>query len=389
MKKLSRQFRLFIQGSLCLLTLLITACSTPDNSEPPAELSEIQDAEYVREDWSIDTGTGAEVNYFDMQPLALGNKVYTIDIEGLIHQIDTAKGRSDWSYESDLSSMSGLSGNSTSLFASSREGRVSRLDFTGKGLQPRWQRQLNSEIRSRVVVAGEQLFVRTVDGKLSALDINTGDTQWSVTRRVPALSLTGNSYPVVTDELVIAGFDNGKLVALERKNGSIVWETSVGSPSGRTEIERLIDLDGQFLLRDGVIYACTYQGNLAAITVNSGQVVWSRKFSSFKSIEADDEALFLTDDRSHIWSIDRRTGSAFWKQESLNARKLTAPRLINGKLVVADLEGYVHYLSKLDGKLLTRIQAQSDAYISQPLSLGSKAIVLNNVGQLTALSQHK
>ena len=116
-------------------------------------------------------------------------------------------------------------------------------------------------------------------------------------------------------------------------------------------------------------------------------MIWSRKFSSYLAIEADDEALYLTDERSHVWSIDRRTGSAFWKQDSLNARKLTAPRLIEDKLVVADLQGYVHYLSKLDGKLLARIQPENDRYISQPLSMGTTAILIDNVGRLTAIAQ--
>lgn len=386
MKNITWHFGKALTG---LLLIFSTACSTPDNSEPPAELTKIENAESVHELWSVDTGSGADENYFNMPPLAIGDKIYTIDLEGLIYQVDAVKGRSEWSYDSELLSMTGLAGNETSLFATSREGHVVRLDFTDDDLKQVWTQQLNSEIRSRAMVDGDQLFVRTVDGKLSALDINSGKIQWSVSRRVPALSLTGNSQPAVVNDLVIAGFDNGKLTAFERKNGSTVWETSIGSPGGRTEIERLIDLDGQFLVRDGVIYACTYQGNLAAITANTGQVVWSRKFSSFKSIEADEEALYLTDERSHIWSIDRRTGSAFWKQEVLNARKLTAPRLVDGKIVVADLQGYVHYLSKLDGQLLARIQPDSDRYISQPLSMGSKAILLNNVGQLTALSQHK
>jgi outer membrane protein assembly factor BamB len=374
----------------CLLGLLVvitTACSTPDNSDPPAELTSIEDAQTVRELWSVDTGSGAQENYFDMPPLIIGDTIYTIDIDGLIHQIDATRGRSDWSYKTGLASMSGLSGNTKSLFATSSEGVVARFDVTPRKLVPVWQQPLNSEIRTRAIVDDRQVFVRTVDGKLSALNVDTGNIQWSVSRRVPALSLTGNSHPLVVGDLVIAGFDNGKLTAFEKESGSTVWETSIGSPSGRTEIERLIDLDGQFLLRDGVIYAATYQGNLVAITANSGQVVWSRKFSSFQSIEADDEALYLTDERSHVWSIDRRTGGAFWKQDVLNARKLTAPRLVGDSLVVADLEGYVHYLSKLDGSLLARIQPESDRYVSQPLTIGTRVILLNNVGVLTAIAQ--
>lgn len=367
--------------------LFIAACSSPDNSEPPAELTKIANPEYVRELWSVDTGFGAAESFIDQQPLVMGSKIYTIDIRGFIRQIDAKSGRSDWRYDSGLSSLAGLSGNDKGLLATSREGQVTLFEFDGKKLKLKWQQQLNSEIRSRAVLNKNQVIVRTVDGKLSVLSAKTGEVQWSVSRRVPALSLTGNSYPIVTDDLVISGFDNGKLAAFERENGSTVWETTVGSPSGRTEIERLVDLDGQFILRDGVIYISSFQGNLSAITANSGQVVWTRKFSSFQAVEADDETLYLTDDRSHLWAIDRRTGSAFWKQEVLNARKITAPRLVDNKLVVADLEGYVHFLDKTDGRLLTRIQTQIKRYISQPQIIDSSVIVFDITGQLTALSQ--
>lgn len=372
-----------------LLLFLMAACSTPDNSEPPAELTEIDNAERVYQLWSVDTGQGATKNFFDMQPLVLGNKVFTIDTRGVIHQIDATKGKSEWQYETGLSAISGLSGNENYLLASSSEGQVALLKREADGLTRVWQKTLNSEIRSRPVLAGNQIFVRTVDGRLTALNVGSGNTQWSVSRRVPALSLTGNSYPIVTEELVIAGFDNGKLLALERADGSVAWEVSVGIPSGRTEIERLVDLDGQFVLRDGVIYVSSFQGKLAAVTLNGGQVLWTRNFSSFQAIEVDEEALYLTDDRSHVWSIDRRSGSAFWKQDVLNARKITAPRLVGNKLVVADLEGYVHWLNKLDGKLVSRVATRDVRYISQPVALGNKAIVLDASGQLSALSQKR
>ncbi|MBT6456797.1 MAG: PQQ-binding-like beta-propeller repeat protein, partial [Gammaproteobacteria bacterium] len=191
------------------------------------------------------------------------------------------------------------------------------------------------------------------------------------------------------DELVISGFDSGKLVAFNRENGSTVWEHTVTSPRGRTEIERLVDLDGQFILLDNIIYISSFQGDLVALTLNSGQVLWSRKFSSFQAMDADNEALYLTDDKSHIWSIDRRTGSAFWKQDVFNARKLTAPRLLGDKIVVADLEGYIHWLSKADGSLLTRIQPFDIRYISQPLAIDSSIVVIDVSGQLTVLTQDK
>jgi outer membrane protein assembly factor BamB len=369
-----------------LLALSAAGCSTPDNSEPPAELTDIADALPVAEMWSVDTGRGSDKNAFDLQPLLLDGKIYTIDTRGLIKQIDAVSGRAEWKYDSGLASASGLGGTESSLIASSREGFLVRLDMQGKTLEEKWRRQLLSEIRNRAVIDGGQVLLRTVDGKLTALGFDSGNILWSVSQRVPPLSLTGNSHPLISGDLVISGFDNGKLVAFERDNGGTAWEATVGTPSGRSEIERLVDLDGQFILRDGVVYVSSFQGNLAAVTANSGQVLWSRKFSSYQSMDADADALYLTDERSHVWSIDRRTGSAFWKQEALSARKLTAPRLVDDMLVVGDLDGYVHFLSREDGRLLARINPNGERYISQPLARDSVAILLDNTGQLTALT---
>ena len=230
------------------------------------------------------------------------------------------------------------------------------------------------------------MFVRTSDGKLSGISLLDGRVQWTVSRRVPALSLTGNSRPLVSGDLVYSGFDDGKIVAFNRIDGTTVWEVTVSLPSGRTEIERMVDLDGQFILRDGVIYISSYQGRLLAIQALDGNVLWSRKFSSYQSIEIDDEALFLSSDNSHLWSIDRRTGSAFWMQDVLHARKITAPVLIGNNLVVADLEGYVHWFDKSDGALAGRIRPTNTRYLVQPQIWQQKVVVIDSDGYLSSLS---
>ncbi len=371
---------------LISMLLLMFGCATPDNSEPPAELTEIDNPESVREVWSFQIGKSSSVNFFDLSPLVLDKVIYTIDLNGLIYQIDAKTGNDNWSYETGLAAIAGLSGDSEQLLATSRDGEVALYEIKPKGLVERWKKQLSSEIRSQAVLDSGQVFVRTGDGKLSALDASSGEILWTVTRRVPALSLTGTSRPIPAGDLIIAGFDNGKLVAFERSNGSTAWETTIGSPRGRTEIERLVDLDGQFVVRDGVVYISSFQGNLAAVTGSTGQVIWSRDFSSSQAIAIDQEALYLVDDRSHLWSVDRRTGSSFWKQDVLNARKITAPAILGDRLVVGDLAGYIHILRRSDGMLMGRVQPFDSRYFSQPLNQNGTAIVLDVAGNLTALT---
>ena len=370
---------------LFFASLSLLSCSSKDNSEPPAELIKIENALRVGIDWKTSTGAGIETASYNMRPLLLQNQIFSVDTEGLVKSIDAKSGKVSWSVKTQVAAITGLAGSSEVIVASSRNGDLNAFDLVDDNLKPRWSVRLKGEIRAQPQIDGQQLFVRTVDGKLSALSLIDGSIQWTVTRRVPALSLTGNSRPVVTGDLVIAGFDDGKISALNRADGQTVWETIVSNPSGRTEIERLVDIDGQFILKDGIIFVSSYQGRLAAIQATDGNVLWSRKFSSYQSIVADDEALYLSGEKSHIWSIDRRTGSAFWKQEALHARKITAPQLAGDKLVVADLEGYVHWLDKSDGALRGRVQPTDSRHIAQPLVWNERIMVIDSEGTLSSL----
>lgn len=368
------------------LAVLLAACSSTDNSEPPALLTKIEKPVSLKKNWSDDTDAAANVASFNIRPLLIDDQIFTIDTRGVIVNVKASSGRKNWTYDSGLAAISGLAGNQKVLVASSGEGDIAVFDRVKNGLEKRWSIQLSGEIRAIPAIDGDQLFVRTVAGKLSAVALGDGSIQWTISRRIPALSLTGNSPPIVDGHRVIVGFDDGKLAAFDRNNGQTIWETSISHASGRTEIERLVDIDGQFLLKDGIIYVSTYQGRLSAVQAINGNVVWSRKFSSYQSIVADEEALYISGDLSHLWSIDRRTGSAFWKQEVLHARKITAPEIVEDKIVVADLQGYIHWFNKSDGSLLGRIRPSQARYIAQPLSWQNNAIVFDIDGRLSSVT---
>ena len=377
--------RYYAQLLILIASLFLLSCSSEDNTEPPTPLSKIEQPLPVRVDWKTNTGAGIESASYNMRPLLVQNQIYSVNTEGLVKSIDTQSGKVNWSAETEVAAITGLAGTSEVILASSRDGDLNAFNILPDGLQLRWSIRLKGEVRALPLIADQQVFVRTVDGRLSALSVSDGSIQWTVTRRVPALSLTGNSQPLVRGNLVIAGFDDGKISAFNRVDGRTVWETTVSHPTGRTEIERLVDIDGQFIIEDGIIFVSSYQGKLAAVQAIDGSVLWSRNFSSYQSIVADGEALYLSSDNSHIWSIDRRTGSAFWKQEALQARKITAPLLIGDKLIVADLEGYVHWLDKSDGTLRGRVKPTDSRYIAQPLEWNNKIMVIDSEGILSSL----
>ncbi len=374
-----------------LVTLILlgslAACSTEeDNSEPPAQLTDIDDEIPLEINWKHDTRAASNRASYRLRPLLIEGRLYSIDTRGSIVCVDPEFGHRLWRFETGLPAIAGLGGDRRYLIVSSRDGDVAAFGFTEDGLEALWKIRVGSELRAPPVLDDGQVFVRGVDGKLRSLALADGSEQWVVSRRVPVLSLTGNSEPLVEGQTVYAGFDDGKLVALNRVDGEIKWETTVSLPSGRTEVERLVDLDGRFVLRDGIIYVSSFQGRLAAVQAVSGDLLWSRQFSSFQPIAIDEDAIYLSDDGSDIWSIDRRTGSAFWKQDVLHARRLTAPSIIGDKVVVADLHGYQHWLNKRDGKLAGRIQFADTRIFVQPLIWRTSVLTLDKFGFLASVS---
>ncbi len=369
------------------LSLLLLSCSSEDNSEPPAPLTKIEQAIALQKKWSTDTDAAASGASFDMRPLILGDQVLSIDIEGVVKSINLENGRKNWHFETGIAAITGLAGGSGMVVATSRDGDLAAFKLVDNGLEKSWEIQVQGEIRAMPAVHQDLLFVRTVAGKLSAVTLADGTIKWTVSRRIPALSLTGNSSPLVYKNMVIVGFDDGKIAAFDQKNGQTIWETVVSHAVGRTEIERLVDIDGQFILKDGIVYVSTYQGKLAAIQALNGNVLWSRKFSSYQAIVADEDALYISGELSHLWSIDRRTGNAFWKQDVLHARKITAPQILNDHIVVADFEGYVHWFDKSDGSLVGRIKPSSSGHISQPLLWRDNVLVFDSEGQLSSLTR--
>ena len=366
------------------LIVLLAACGSPDNSEPPAPLTDINNGLRFDQIWTIKTGAGISAGSYNRQPLLVGDEIFTVDIDGLIKNIDAESGKLKWDFETGIESITGLFGNNKIIVASSRNGELNIYDRTDNNLNFRWSARLKGEIRSPPVTNADSLFIRTVDGRLSSISKADGSIQWTVSHLVPALSLTGNSAPILHNELVIAGFDDGKLAAFDQTNGQVVWEITVSQPTGRSEIERLVDVDGQFILSDGVIYVSSYQGRIAAIQAIDGEELWSRKFSSFNAMSIDADAIYISSDSSHLWSIDRRTGSALWKQDILHARKISAPLLFKDKIIVGDFDGHVHWFNQSDGALIGRLRPSYKRHYSRPFQWDNKIFAMDSDGILSS-----
>ncbi len=355
-----------------------------DNADPPAPLAEIQSETQIEVLWKESVGVGSDEKILRLVANANHDRIIAADARGLVQARDLKDGHKIWEVETDLplSGGAGISANSVILGASN--GNVIALNFENG--QTLWKSRVPSEVLAIPVVAKNVVMIRTIDGSLIALDEKNGGKLWSYEHNVPTLSIRGTSTPLIIGDNIITGYDNGKLLALQLINGKFVWETSIVYPKGRSEVERLVDLDVDPITINDVIYIASYNGGTAAISTSDGDILWrNESTSSHSGLSHDYRYLYLTDSNSHIWQLDQRNGASFWQQKELHQRKLTAPAAYQSYVVAGDFEGYVHWFSSLDGRQLGRVQISNNAIDAKPIVIEDVVYVYTKDGMLAAL----
>lgn len=370
---------------------LLTACGTvnewlsdDDLEALPSELVEFTPEFEPKIAWSVDTGGGTDSDYNDLAAWLQGDMIVAIDYEGEVTSLTAETGRRIWETDLDVPVATGVGGGNGLILVGTQEGEIIALDErNGKVV---WQRRLSSEVLAPPKAANEVVVVRTSDGRLTGLSVKDGEILWNYQRVVPLLSLRGAGTPVLADDKVIAGYDNGKLVALSIFDGKVVWEKSVAVPRGRTELDRLVDIDSEPVVKNGIVYVVAYHGNIAALSLDDGDILWSREMSSRSGLDvAVGDAIYVSDDSSYVWALQDGNGDALWRQTRLLRRTITAPAIVGQNVIVGDFDGYVHWISREDGRFVARYQITDEAIRSKPIVQNDLVYINATDGTLTAI----
>ena len=337
---------------LVLLAAAAGCSSSPSPVLPPAPLPVLEAPARVERLWSLQVGEGASDKYLRLRPVFDGTSGWAVDHAGVLVAFDTTTGRLLWERALEREVAGALTLHRGRLLLGTSQGEVLAVD-AGDG-RILWQAEVSSEVLAPPRVAGETVVVRTGDGRLYGLAWADGSRRWVYDRSTPALSLRGTSAPLVWQGIIIAGFDSGRLVALTANDGTVLWEVPVGVPRGRTELERMVDVDADPVVRDDLVYAVSYQGRVVCVELASGRLLWVREMSAYAGIAVDPYRVFVADAEGTVWALDRFNGSTLWKQAALARRMLTGPALVEGHIVVGDFAGYLHWLRRDDGRLVAR-----------------------------------
>lgn len=381
---------MFKQLALLLVFLsMLSGCSTmsdwvgdnDQNAIKPVALTEIKTEITVNTLWSRDIGQGAEG--YPLTPSVMDGRVFVAGHGGLVRALDAVNGNSIWQQDVEAFISGGTGVGDGIVVVGTKEAEVIALKLEDGS--PAWRTRVSSVVMTSPVISQDIVVVRTIDGKLFGLDAGSGKRLWVFSQGVPVLSLHGNSAPVLAGDAVLAGFDSGRLVALDLRNGRTFWSQRISVPSGRSDLERMIDIDASPVVKGKKVYVVNYQGRVAALELYSGRIDWKRDMSSHVGLGVDERNLYISDEVSHLWALDRFNSSSIWRQEGLYGRQATAPTPIGAYVVSGDYEGYLHWMDNTDGHFVARQKLNAGRIIAAPVNSDGVIYVYGSNGTLTAL----
>jgi outer membrane protein assembly factor BamB len=368
-----------IRALLLAPLLLAAACSTynplkaigimSDPANPPTPLTPITASVTPRAAWTANAGKSMG---FDFLPVVREGRVYVASGDGGVSLLDEDTGRVLNRVDTKKRLSGGVEVGDGRIVVGTLKGEVIALDTSGK---TQWTTLVAGEVIAPAAVSKKVVVVRTADGRIFGLNAEDGKRKWVFQRPTPALLLRSEAGVIAIGGDVVAGYPNGKLIALDIDDGKLTWEVTVSQPRGSTELERIADVAGLPLIDGGNVCASAFQGKLACFEVQTRNMLWSRDLSSARALVADDKNIYVVDDVGAVHALDKKTGASVWTQDKLKYRKLSSPALLDGKVVVGDGFGFIHVLSPetgafigrlpLDGKQVTSLAPAKGALIAQ------------------------
>ena len=367
---------------LGLSAAVMVGCSSSKKGLPPAELEKFNAEVELDRIWKRNVGVGQGDLYNNLTPALDGLTLYAADAKGRVVALERETGKEKWEVKlkEPLSGAVGAGGGL--VLVGTLDGQVITLDEADGS--EKWRAQVSSEVLAAPQTNGDVVVVQTQDDKLVALDISNGERRWIYESTLPVLTVRGHSEPLVDVRQVFAGLASGKVVALSAETGIPMWEQRVAQPTGRSELERMVDIDGRLLLDDQTLYVVSYQGNVAALDAQSGRPLWQHAASSYVGPGAGFGSVYISEADGTVQALDAGSATELWSTEALARRQLTAPVAFSNFVAVGDFEGYLHLLGQTDGRMAGRVRVDGDGLRAAPLTVGDLLFVYGNSGDLAA-----
>lgn len=376
----------FLNWILLVALVLLSGCSifSKKTGNEPLELVDFEETVELDRVWSKGVGAGQGDGFTRLTPAIDGDEIYTVDRKGHVVALSRSTGKKLWSIKTKESISGGIAADKDLLLIANTTGELIALAKADGAFL--WRKQLQGEILSVPRSNGEVVAVQTMNGRIYAVDAKTGDDLWFYENTPPVLTLRGTPSPIVTENAIYAGFSNGRLMAFNPDNGSILWEQRVSIPQGRSELERMVDIYASPLLREGILYVSAYQGKVAAMARGTGSGIWAKDSSSSEAIALSANSLYVTQADGKVIALDASSGEVRWENEQLLRRGVGGPQAFGNFVAVVDYKGYMHLLSQETGEFVARTRVDRKGVRAPMLTDGEMLYVYGNSGKLMAFT---
>ncbi len=378
---------------LLAAVLAVSGCSTvrgwfggegadKKKASEPAELTEFTASANASRLWTARAGKGEKRIGAAQGPTIADGRVYAAAVEGGVRAFDLQSGAMAWHYDSDLELSGGPGVGEGVVAVGGLEGDVVALD-AATGAE-KWKAKVNNEVIAAPAVGQGVVLVHSNDGRVTAFDINSGERRWFWNHDQPPLTVRGSSGITLGPGFVFVGNDDGTVSALAIADGRPVWQEQVGAAEGRSELDRMADVDGTPVLDGAMLYATSYKGRTVAIDAPGGRIVWANDSGGAGVVGLGADKLAVSNRDGSVFGIDKASGGGMWRQDALARRNLTSAAVQGDYAVVGDYEGYLHWLKLEDGSLAARTRAGRDALRATPVVSDGVLVVQNVDGELSA-----
>jgi outer membrane protein assembly factor BamB len=327
----------------------------------------------------LSLGRTSKETYLRLKPVLDGNMIYAASHQGMIKAIHRDTGKVQWSKQLPSRLVSGPTVKSGALVLATENAEV--LVLSKQDGHERWRARVSGEVLATPLITEGRVVVKTIDGYVYAFDLKTGTKLWAVDHGTSPLVLKASSSPVRHGNDILAGFSDGKLDAIELETGRMVWQRSMAYARGASDVERLVDISTDPIVRGDAVYLASYQGYWVAMSLLRGEFIWSKPASTYRNLAMNTNTLYMTDSKDVIWARNKNNGQVQWKQPALQARGVTEPVLIGKYILLGDNMGVLHLLDAKRGDLIARYSLESSIIVG-PLVEGNHMYVMTASGQL-------
>ena len=362
-------------------------------------IGHVQAGEAFEVAWRADAGKGTDrKSAISTPPVTDSSTVYVIDAGQTIRAFDLNSGSRTWSQELSSGQRRDKTGNGSgiavedgTLVVASGFGFVAALDASnGSEL---WRTDMTTPMTGSPTIKNGKVFATSNNNEVFAFDLSTGDILWSDQAIAETARVLGSPSPAAVEDLVVAPFSSGEVIAYLATNGRRLWTDALSRAGRFTPISAINDVSSRPVLSAGIVFAASQSGLLTGIDGRSGNRVWVQPVGSVQAPAVAGDYLFLASTEAQIVALQARTGGVFWvtqldEYENAEKRKnkitYSGPLIASNRIVVASSDGELIGLDPQTGSEVSRLNLRSPVFI-EPIAAGGKILILTDDAKLIAI----